>query len=73
MVAEAHALLRNLAQACQAPYLETAAIRQHGAVPPRKGVQPPQLAHALITGAQAQVVRVAQNNLCAQGLQILRV
>ena len=73
MVAEAHALLRNLAQASQAPYLEAAAVRQHGAVPPREGVQATEVADGFITRAQAEVVGVAEDDVGAERLQIFRV
>ena len=65
MGVEGHAFLSNLAQLSQAEYLESAAVRQNGAVPLGELVQSAHLGHQLITGAQMQMVSIAQHDLGA--------
>ena len=73
MVAEAHTFLGDFAQACQTPYLKTATVCQHGAIPTGKAVQSAEIANGLVARSQAQVVGVAQNNLSSKCFQILGV
>ena len=53
--------------------LETAGIRQNRAVPGGKPVQAAHLPDQGGTGAQGQMVGIPQDDLCAQGFQILRM
>ena len=59
-----HALLRDLAQRTQAPYLETAGIRQDRPVPAHEAVQPAMRLDYLHPGAQPQV-KVLPSTICA--------
>ena len=73
MVLEAHPFLRNLAELGKGPDLETAGIRQNGAVPGGKPVQAAHFPDQGGTGTQGQMVGIPQNNPCPQRLQILRM
>ena len=72
MGSKGHAFLRDLTQLGQAEHLESAAVGQDGAVPAGKFVQAAHIGYQLITGAQMQVVGVAEHYLGADLLQILR-
>ena len=67
-----HALLGDLAQLCEAEHLKSAAVGEDGAVPAGKLVQAAHIGYQLITGAQMQMVGVAEHYLGADLLQILR-
>ena len=72
MGSKGHAFFRDLTQLGQAEHLESAAVGQDGAVPAGKLVQAAHIGYQLITGAQMQVVGVAEHYLGADLLQILR-
>ena len=72
MGSKGHAFFRDLAQFGKAEHLESAAVGQDGAVPAGKLVQAAHIGYQLITGAQMQVVGVAEHYLGADPLQILR-
>ena len=63
MRVKGHAFFGDLAQLGQAEHLEPAAVRQDGAIPLGELVQAAHLGHQLITGAQMQMVGVAQHDL----------
>ena len=71
MGGKGHTFFGDLAQLCQAEHLKSAAVGQDGAVPAGELVQAAHVSHQLITGAQVQMVGVAQHHLCADVLQIL--
>ena len=68
--AEFYAFGRNLAQVLQAPYLESAAIREYRAVPRHELVDTARLRNTRGGGAQVQVVRIRENDF---GLDILEL
>ena len=72
MGSEGHALLGDLAQLGEAEHLKSAAVGQDGAVPAGKLVQTAHVGHQLVAGAQVQMVSVAEHDLCADVLEILR-
>ena len=69
---EGNALLGDLAQLGQAEHLEPTAVGQDGTVPLSEFVQTAHLGHQLITGAQMQMVGVAQHDLGTDVFQIQR-
>ena len=72
MRVERYAFLGNVAQLGKAEHLKSAAVGQDRAVPAGKLVQAAHIGYQLITGAQMQVVGVAEHYLGADLLQILR-
>ena len=72
MGGKGHALLSDLAQLCQTEHLKSAAVGQDGAVPAGELVQTAHVGHQLVAGAQVQMVSVAEHDLCADVLEILR-
>ena len=69
---EGNALLGDLAQLGQAEHLEPTAVGQDGTVPLSEFVQTAHLGHQLVTGAQMQMVGVAQHDLGTDVFQIQR-
>ena len=67
---EGHPFLGDLAQLGQTEHLKSAAVGQDRTVPTGHLVQPAQLGHNLIAGAQMQMIGVAEHNLAADILQI---
>ena len=67
-----HALLGDLAQLCQTEYLKSAAVGQDRPVPAGKPVQAAHIRYQLVAGTQMQMVGIAQHDLRADILQILR-
>ena len=72
MGGEGHALLGDLAQLCQTEHLKSAAVGQDRPVPAGKLVQAAHIRYQLVAGTQMQMVGVAQHDLRADILQILR-
>ena len=72
MRGEGHALLGDLTQLCQTEHLKSAAVGQDRPVPAGELVQAAHIRYQLIAGTQMQVVGVAQHDLRADILQILR-
>ena len=71
MGSKGHTFFRDLTELGQAEHLESAAVGQDGAVPAGKLVQAAHIGYQLVTGAQMQVVGVAEHHLGADLLQIL--
>ena len=72
MRGEGHALLGDLTQLCQTEHLKSAAVGQDRPVPAGKLVQAAHIRYQLVAGTQMQMVGVAQHDLRADILQILR-
>ena len=72
MGGEIHALLLDLPQGGQTEHLESAGVRQNGAVPGHEFVQAAHLPHHRIRGPQMQMVGIAQLHLAADIFQVLR-
>ena len=70
MTGEGDALLRDLPQAGQGKHLESAGIRENGAVPAHEPVQAAHLTHHIVAGTQVQMIGVGQLDLTAQVPQI---
>ena len=66
-----HALIVNFAGLAEAKDLKAAAVGEDGAVPLHKVMQPTQIAHQFVAGAQIEVVGVAENKGCAQCNQFI--
>ena len=60
---EFDAFFADFAAVFEAVYLKSAAVGQHGAVPGRKSVQPASLLQHFGSGAQVEVVGVAQDDV----------
>ena len=69
MRAEAHALIRHLAQLAQAEDLKAAGVGEQRARPAHKAVQPAHAPDGLVAGPQIEVVSVAEDDLYAQRFQ----
>ncbi|MNI21736.1 hypothetical protein D3C73_752680 [compost metagenome] len=69
---ELHAFLGDLAHALQAEHLEAARVGQDGLVPLHEAMQAAVLFHDVRARAQPQVERVAQHDLRADFLQLVR-
>ena len=67
MRAEGHAVLGQLAQVCKAHHLEAARVGEDRLVPVHEAVQPAQPVDPFRTGAQHQVIGVAQQDVGAGG------
>ena len=72
MRAERHTLLCDLAQIAEAEDLEPAAVRQDRAVPVHELVQAAGLADEIHARPQEEVVRVRQDDACAEIAQLVR-
>ena len=75
MTAEFHALFSNVAKFLQAPNLESAAVREHRAVPAHKLLHAAHLGHKFCARAQIQVIqviRIRQNDLRLHFAQVPR-
>lgn len=69
---ETHALFIDLAQFAKAEDLKPATVSQDRSVPVHELVQPAEPRHAFVTGAQVQMVGVAEDDLDTDLLQLLR-
>ena len=69
MRAEAHALIRHLAQLAQTEDLKAAGVGQQRPRPAHKPVQPAHAPYGLVSGPQVEVIGVAQDNFGAQRFQ----
>ena len=71
MGGEGHALLPDVPQLGQGEHLEAAAVGEHGAVPAGEGPDAPQSPDRLVTGAQVEVIGIAELDLASQLLQVI--
>ena len=70
MAGEGDALLFDLPQGCQGKHLESAGVRQDGAVPVHELVEASHLPHHLVAGPQMEVIGVGQLDLAAHRFQV---
>ena len=72
MGTEFHPVFCNSAQSFQTEDLKAAAVREDGPAPRVEFVESPAPRHQIVTGAQIQVIGIAEDNLRADGFQIIR-
>ena len=66
MGAEAHAFVSDFAELGEAVNLEAAGVSEHGARPADEAMQAAHAADGFVTGAQVEVIGVAENDLGAE-------
>ncbi len=64
--AEVHAVIGDFAQLVERENLKAAGVGEQGVRPTDEFVQAAHAADGLVAGAQVEVIRVAEDNLCAQ-------
>src|SRR4051812_8603687 len=72
MTLELHAVLVNAPEALQREHLKATGVGEHGAVPGGEPMEPPQILDDGFTGAQMEMIRVAQDDLRAGSPDIVR-
>ena len=72
MTAKFYALFGNVAKVFEAPDLESAAVREHRAVPAHEILYAAHFGHKFRAWAQVQVVRIRENNLRLHFAQVPR-
>ncbi len=69
MGAEAHAFVGDLAQSAERKDLKAAGVSEQGARPTDELVQSAHALDGFVTGAEVEVVGVAENDFCAKGFE----
>jgi hypothetical protein len=67
--AEADALVGDFAERAEREDLEAAGVGEHGARPTDEAMQAAHAADGFVAGAQVEMVGVAEDDFCAEGLE----